>query len=140
MPAIRVGVVGAGGVGGYFAGRLALSGVDVALLARGAHLAALQKDGLQIRSVDEDFTVRIPSSDNPAELGPCDFVLFCVKSYDTDEAAGLLEPLLRPDTAVVSLQNGVDNEEKIAARIGSRHVVGGATFILAHIVEPGIIE
>ena len=137
---MRVGVIGAGGVGGYFGGRLAQAGVEVALLARGAHLAAVREHGLRVRGLVDDFTVRVPASQDPAEIGPCDFVLFCVKSYDTEEAAAQLEPLLAAETAVVSLQNGVDNEEKIAARIGSEHVLGGAAFIFAYIAAPGLIE
>ncbi len=137
---MRIGVVGAGGVGGYFGGRLALAGTEVALLARGAHLAALRDRGLHVRGVVDDFSVRVSASDDPVEIGPCDVVLFCVKSYDTEQAAGLLGPLLGPETAVVSLQNGIDNEEKIAARIGPEHVLGGAAFILAHIAEPGVVE
>jgi 2-dehydropantoate 2-reductase len=137
---VRVGVIGAGGVGGYFGGRLAQAGVEVALLARGAHLAAVREHGLRVRGLVDDFTVRVPASEDPAEIGPCDFVLFCVKSYDTEDAAAQLEPLLAAETAVVSLQNGVDNEEKIAARIGSEHVLGGAAFIFAYIAAPGLIE
>jgi 2-dehydropantoate 2-reductase len=137
---MRVGVVGAGGVGGYFGGRLAVAGTEVALLARGDHLTALRQRGLRVRGVAEDLTVRVEASADPAQIGPCDVVFFCVKSYDTDRAGGLLKPLLKPKTAVVSLQNGVDNEAKIAAQIGAEHVLGGAAFILSHIVEPGIVE
>jgi 2-dehydropantoate 2-reductase len=137
---MKIGVVGAGGVGGYYGARLALAGSEVGLIARGDHLAAIREGGLGVRADDGDFTVRVAASDDPAEIGPCDAVLFCVKSYDTDQAASLLEPLLRPDTGVLSLQNGVDNEEKIAARIGPEHVLGGVSFILAHIAEPGVVE
>jgi 2-dehydropantoate 2-reductase len=137
---MKIGVVGAGGVGGYYGARLASAGADVGLVARGAHLAAIRERGLRVRAGDGVFTVRLAASDDPEEIGPCDSVLFCVKSYDTDQAAALLGPLLRPETGVVSLQNGVDNEEKIAARIGPEHVLGGASFILAHIAEPGVVE
>jgi 2-dehydropantoate 2-reductase len=137
---MKIGVVGAGGVGGYYGARLALAGAEVGLIARGDHLAAIRERGLRVRADDRNFTVRVPASDDPAEIGACDAVLFCVKSYDTDQAAGLLGPLLKPETGVVSLQNGVDNEEKIAARIGPEHVLGGASFILAHIAEPGVVE
>ncbi len=137
---MKIGVVGAGGVGGYYGARLAAAGAEVGLIARGDHLAAIRKRGLQVRADDEDFTVRVAASDDPGEIGPCDAVLFCVKSYDTDQAAALLGPLLKPETGVVSLQNGVDNEEKIAARIGPEHVIGGVSFILAHIAEPGVVE
>jgi 2-dehydropantoate 2-reductase len=137
---MKIGVVGAGGIGGYYGARLALAGAEVGLIARGDHLAAIRERGLRIRTDDGDFTVRLAASDDPAEIGPCDAVLFCVKSYDTDQAAALLEPLLKSEAGVVSLQNGVDNEDKIAARIGPEHVLGGASFILAHIAEPGVVE
>jgi 2-dehydropantoate 2-reductase len=137
---MRVGVVGAGGVGGYYGARLARAGTEVAFVARGEHLAAIREGGLIVRTEEEEFAAHVAASDDPAEIGPCDAVLFCVKSYDTEEAAALLDPLLKAGTAVVSLQNGVDNEEKIAARIGAEHVVGGASFILAHIAAPGVVE
>jgi 2-dehydropantoate 2-reductase len=137
---MKIGVVGAGGVGGYYGARLALAGSEVGLIARGDHLAAIRERGLRVRAEDGNFTVRVAASADPAEIGPCDAVLFCVKSYDTDQAGALLRPLLKPTTGVVSLQNGVDNEEKIAARIGHEHVLGGVSFILAHIAEPGVVE
>jgi 2-dehydropantoate 2-reductase len=137
---MRVAVVGAGGIGSYFGGRLARSGVGVRLLARGRHLRALRDDGLRISGVRGEFAVDVPATDDPADIGPCDVVLFCVKSYDTESAADLLLPLLHSTTAVVSLQNGVDNEEKIADRIGPGHVMGGAAFIFASVVEPGVVR
>ena len=137
---MKIGIVGAGGVGGYYGARLASDGAEVGLIARGDHLAAIREHGLRVRADEADFTVRVAASDDPADIGPCDAVLFCVKSYDTDQAAALLGPLLKQETGVVSLQNGVDNEEKIAARIGAGHVIGGASFILAHIAEPGVVE
>jgi 2-dehydropantoate 2-reductase len=117
-----------------------LAGAEVGLIARGEHLAAIRERGLQVRADEGDFTVRLAASEDPAEIGPCDAVLFCVKSYDTEQAAAVLGPLIGPRTGVVSLQNGVDNEEKIAARIGPGHVLGGVSFILAHIAEPGVVE
>jgi 2-dehydropantoate 2-reductase len=137
---MKIGIVGAGGVGGYYGGQLARTGTEVGFVARGGHLAAIRERGLRVRTSEEDFTVRVTASEDPAEIGACDAVFFCVKSYDTESAAALLDPLLKPRTAVVSLQNGVDNEEKIAARIGAEHVLGGASFILAHIAEPGVVE
>jgi 2-dehydropantoate 2-reductase len=137
---MKIGVVGAGGVGGYYGARLASAGAEVGLIARGDHLAAIRERGLRVRADDGDFTVQVAASDDPGEIGPCDAVLFCVKSYDTDQAAALLGPLLKPETGVVSLQNGVDNEEKIAARVRPGHVIGGVSFILAHIAGPGVVE
>jgi 2-dehydropantoate 2-reductase len=137
---VKIGVVGAGGVGGYYGGRLALTGNDVGFVARGEHLDAIRERGLELRAHDGAFTVPVTASDDPTDIGPCEAVLFCVKSYDTEEAAGLLEPLLRPETGALSLQNGVDNEEKIAARIGRGHVLAGVSFILTHIAAPGVVE
>ena len=91
---MRIAVYGAGGVGGYFGGRLARAGADVRFIARGAHLQALREQGLRVRSVTGDFEVRVPATDDPAEVGSCDFVLFCVKSFDTAAAAARLGPLV----------------------------------------------
>jgi 2-dehydropantoate 2-reductase len=136
---MRIAVYGAGGVGGYFGGRLARVGAEVHFIARGAHLQALQEDGLRVRSVKGDFAVRVLATDDPADIGLCDYVLFCVKAFDTDAAAARLGPLVGETTAVVSLQNGVDNEEKLARAVGQDHVMGGAAFIFAGIAEPGVI-
>ena len=137
---MRIAVYGAGGVGGYFGGRLARAGADVRFIARGAHLLALRERGLRVRSVQGDFAVRAPATDDPAEVGPCDFVLFCVKSFDTGAAAARLGPLVGEGTAVVSLQNGVENEETLARAVGEDHVMGGAAFIFAELAGPGVIR
>ncbi len=136
---MRIAVYGAGGVGGYFGGRLAQAGTDVHVIARGAHLQALREHGLRVKSVKGDFSVQVPATDDPADIGPCDYVLFCVKAFDTEAAATRLGPLLGDGTAVVSLQNGVDNEEKLARVVGEGHVMGGAAYIFAGIAEPGVI-
>ena len=139
----RIAVVGAGGLGGYFGARLVRSGADVSFLARGEHLEVMQERGLRVRSVHGDFHVapgELHAKATPAEIGPVDFVLFTVKSYDTVEAATSIPPLLNPSTAVISLQNGIDNETKIGEAIGVRHVVGGAAYVFAGIAEPGVIR
>jgi 2-dehydropantoate 2-reductase len=136
---MRIAVYGAGGVGGYFGGRLAQAGAEVHFIARGAHLRALREHGLTVHSVKGDFQVRALATDDPGDVGRCDFVLFCVKTFDTDAAAARLGPLIDADTAVVSLQNGVENEEKLARRVGDDHVMGGAAFIFAGIAEPGVV-
>jgi 2-dehydropantoate 2-reductase len=136
---VRIAVVGVGGVGGYFGGRLAQAGEEVHLIARGAHLEALRRKGLRVRSVTGEFEVKVPATDDPAEVGPVDHVLFCVKSYDTGSAAPSLGPLLRERTGVVSLQNGVDNEDILTRQLGERHVMGGVAFIFSTIAEPGVI-
>jgi len=137
---MRIAVYGTGGVGGYFGGRLARAGAEVHFIARGAHLQAIRQHGLTVRSVKGDFEVQAPATDDPAEVGSCDFVLFCVKTFDTDEAAARLGPLVGEDTAVVSLQNGVENEELLARAVGGDHVMGGAAFIFAEIAGPGVIR
>ncbi|WP_247000892.1 ketopantoate reductase family protein [Halosolutus gelatinilyticus] len=137
---MKIVVYGAGGVGAYFGGRLANAGADVHLIARGPHLDALREDGLKVESIHGDFEVDLPATDDPAEVGECDVVLFCVKSFDTASAARRMEPLLGKETAVISLQNGVDNEEKLADEIGREHVLGGVTYIFSTIGEPGTIE
>jgi len=137
---MRFGVVGAGGVGGYFGARLAQGGNDVAVLARGAHLRAIRDHGLTIRSVLGDATVAVTASDDPTYLGPCDVVLLCVKSYDTEAVTAVLPTLLGEGGAVLSLQNGVDNEEILASALGVGRVIGGAAYIFSSIAEPGVID
>jgi 2-dehydropantoate 2-reductase len=138
---LRVAILGAGGVGGYLGARLAQAeAADVHLVARGSHLEALRRDGLELRSVFGDVRVEIPATADTAEIGPVDIVVFAVKSTDTDEAARLLAPLIRENTAVISFQNGVDNEERIAAVVGNEHVLGGVAFIFSTIAGPGVIE
>lgn len=137
---MKIAVYGAGGVGAYFGGRLAKAGADVHLIARGNHLEALQEEELEVESIRGDFSVDLPATNEPADIGECDFVLFCVKSFDTQSAARKLEPHLGDDTAVLSLQNGVDNEEKLVDAVGREHVMGGVAYIFSTIGEPGAIE
>jgi len=137
---MKIGVFGAGGVGGYYGGRLAVAGHRVHFLARGGHLAKIRAEGLSVRSVRGDFRVNAPATDDPAEIGQCDAVLFCVKSYDNRAAVSRLGPMLHDGTAVVSLQNGIDNEEILAEAVGWPHVLGGASFIFSTVSEPGVIS
>jgi len=137
---MHIAVFGAGGIGGYLGARLADAGHEVDLLARGSHLEALRTDGLRVESVTGDTAADLPATDDPADIGPVDAVLFCVKSHDTRSAAATLDPLLGDDTAVVSFQNGVENERWLAEEVGERHVVGGVAYILSTIREPGVVE
>ncbi len=138
---MKIVMFGAGGVGGYFGGRLAAAGADVAFVARGAHLEALRRDGLRITSPKGDAHVTaVRASADPAALGPADVVFLTVKMYDVDTAASLLGPLLGPDTMVVTLQNGVEATEMVARRIGPDHVAGGVAYVAAVISEPGHIR
>lgn len=136
---MRVLVVGAGGVGGYFGARLARAGTSVAVLARGAHLDAIRREGLRVRSATEgDVVARVDASDR-VDGTPVDAVLLCVKSFDTESALEAIRPAVGPDTAVLSLQNGVDNEDKIDAILGAGHALGGAAYVFAVIEAPGVI-
>jgi 2-dehydropantoate 2-reductase len=140
MVVMRVLVVGAGGVGGYFGARLVRAGTDVTFLARGAHLEAMRERGLRIRSaVDGEWTVKVDAVSDADGRPPADAVLFCVKSFDTEAAAASIRPALGPDTAVVSLQNGVDNEETLEGVLGAGHAVGGVAYVFASIEAPGVI-
>lgn len=137
---MRIAIMGAGAVGGYFGGLLARAGEDVVFVARGDHLRALQEHGLRVYSVHGDFQLRVRATDDPSQIGPVDLVLFCVKSYDTVEAAHAVLPMVGPETAVLSIQNGVDNEQQIEAIVGPGHVLGGATQIESTVSEPGVIR
>ncbi len=138
---VRIAVLGSGGVGGYFGGRLAASGWDVAFIARGAHLQALRTGGLHILSPAGDAHIpHVAATDNPADIGPVDFVFFTVKLYDTDQALGLLSPLVGSDTAVVPFQNGVETVERLVGTVGPAHTVGGTAYVAAVIAEPGVIR
>lgn len=137
---MKFAIVGAGGVGGFFGGKLAVHGQDIWFVARGKHLAAMRANGLCVNSSEGQFTVPPGKmTDNPAEIGPVDVALFCVKSYDTDSAAEQLAPILTERTIVISLQNGVDNEERIQKIIPSGTVYGGAAYIYSTITAPGVV-
>jgi 2-dehydropantoate 2-reductase len=137
---MRLVVVGAGGVGGYFGARLGRAGQDVTLVARGAHLDAIRSRGLCVRSaVEGEYTVPVRAVDKVAGLPDADAVLLCVKSFDTEAAVEAVRAIVGPATAVLSLQNGVDNEDKIDAALGPGHALGGAAYVFATIEAPGVI-
>lgn len=140
MAAVRIVVMGSGGTGGYFGAKLARAGEDVTFVARGAHLAALRAGGLRIKSVVEgDWSVRAPAVERLDGVPPADVVLFCVKSFDTEEAAALVRPVVGPETGVLSIQNGVDNEDKLERVLGTGHVLGGAARVFSTIEAPGVV-
>ena len=137
---MRIAVIGAGGVGGYVGGLLAKAGHEVGFLARGDHLRALRERGLRVRSVHGDFELpAVSASDRAEELGQADLVLFTVKTYDTDRAAEAIRPLVRPGTAVLTFQNGVDNPERIDRVLGPCTALGGTIHIETTLAEPGLI-
>lgn len=141
---MRIAVMGAGGMGGYFGGRLARGGETVAFIARGEHLRAIQAHGLRVRSIAGDFAITAPATDDPRRvpelIGPVDLILFCVKSYDTEAAAEAIRPIIGAETAVLTLQNGVVNVETLGRLLGPARVLGGLVYGFAVIAEPGVIE
>jgi 2-dehydropantoate 2-reductase len=138
---MRIAVVGAGGVGGGFGAALAKAGADVFFIARGAHLAAMKREGLKVQGGrGETHLVPTHATDNPAEIGKVDIVLFCVKLWDVESAGLGIKPLIGPDTAVIPLQNGIDAAERLIPILGPNAVMGGVAQISASIVGPGLIQ
>ena len=138
---MRIAIVGAGGVGGYFGGRLAAAGSDVSFVARGPHLDAMRARGLRLESPKGNLHIhRVNATADPAAIGPVDAVLFAVKLYDVESAAALLPPLVGPETLVVPFQNGVDAVAMLTNAIGRTHVGGGVAYVAAVVAEPGVIR
>lgn len=139
---MRVLVMGSGGLGGYFGGMLARTGHDVTFVARGAHLAAMRERGLEVRTDEETYrfpTVAAVAAPSEA-AGDFDLILFTVKGYDAEAAANALRPVIGPETAVLTVLNGVDSAEQLAAILGPEHVLAGTTFIRSTLAAPGVIE
>jgi 2-dehydropantoate 2-reductase len=136
---MKIAVMGAGGVGGYFGGRLAQAGNDVVFIARGRHLEALRARGLSLRSPAGDATLKVKAVEDPADAGSAEVVLFAVKLWDTESAAERIRPLLAGGGVVIPFQNGVESIERIGAVLGRERVMGGAAYIAARIGEPGEI-
>jgi 2-dehydropantoate 2-reductase len=139
---MKIAMMGSGGVGGFFGGRLAHAGYDVGFVARGAHLAAMRERGLTIEN-EPQGDIRVPKvrvTDDPAALGPVDIVIVSVKLWDTEDAARQLRPLLGPETGVVSLQNGVTKDDILRRELGDGHVMGGVGYVATYISRPGVIH
>src|SRR6266540_3771255 len=133
--------MGTGGVGGYYGGLLAQQGNEVTFISRGAHLYAIRHEGLKVKSAHGDFTVfPTNATEDPAKVEPVDLILFCVKTYNTDEAAEAIRPVVGPQTVVLSLQNGIDAAERIGKAVGLEHVLGGATWLSSAVEAPGVIK
>jgi 2-dehydropantoate 2-reductase len=138
---MKIVVLGAGGMGGYYGGLLSQHGHEVTFIARGQHLAAIQQNGLQVKSVHGDFTVSPASAtDDPSQVGIPELILFCTKTYNTDDAVQKIRPIVGKETAVLSLQNGIDAPERIGKVVGMEHIIAGATWISSAVAEPGVIK
>ena len=138
---MRIAAMAAGALGGYFGGRMAAAGHDVFFIARGTHRDAIARHGLKIESVHGDLHLPKPNvTDDPAQVGPVDIVLFAVKLWDTETAANTARPLLGPDTRLITFQNGVDSVDRVSGVLGADRVVGGAAYIATTIAAPGVIK
>ncbi len=138
---MKIAIVGAGGVGGYFGARLAEAGHEVAFVARGAHKEAMKAKGLTVRSPLGDIYLPAPDVvDDPAAVGPREAVLFCVKLWDVPGAAEIVRPMLGRESCVVPIQNGVSVTETLSGRLGAEQVLGAVTQISASIEAPGVIR
>src|SRR4051812_29806254 len=138
---MRIAVIGSGGVGGAFGAALAQAGADVTFVARGTHLEAMRANGLRVISPRGDMHIdRCKATDNPAEIGVVDVVLFCVKLWDVESAGAAIRSLIGPNTAVIPLQNGIDAAERLIPILGRDAVMGGVAQISATIDAPGVIR
>ncbi|MFO1352249.1 MAG: 2-dehydropantoate 2-reductase N-terminal domain-containing protein [Gammaproteobacteria bacterium] len=138
---MRIAIVGAGGVGGYFGAKLAVSGEEVHFIARGAHLDAIKRDGLRVLSANGDVLVKPALATNEtASVGPVDLVIIAVKLWSTEDAVRDAKPLIGPATALLSFQNGVFAADVIAQTYGKEHTLGGVANIAALIEKPGVIR
>jgi 2-dehydropantoate 2-reductase len=137
---MRIAMMGSGGIGGYLGARLAQGGEDVVFIARGAHLEAMRRSGLRLKSQLGDIALgRVRATETPAEIGAVDLVIFAVKLYDTESAAAAMVPLVGPATRVVTLQNGIDSVDTLARFVPRSQIVGGATYMSARLEGPGLI-
>jgi 2-dehydropantoate 2-reductase len=137
---MRIAMMGSGGIGGYLGARLAQGGEDVVFIARGAHLEAMRRSGLRLKSQLGDIALgRVRATETPGEIGAVDLVIFAVKLYDTESAAAAMVPLVGPATRVVTLQNGIDSVDTLARFVPRSQIVGGATYMSARLEGPGLI-
>lgn len=137
---MRIAIVAPGGVGGYFGGLLAVAGEEVVAVARGAHLEAINAQGLRIEGARGNHVARIVASDSAASLGIADIVLFAVKLFQAEAAARAAAPLFGPGTLAISLLNGIDGPEKLAGGLRGSPVLGGSAYVSAVIAEPGLVR
>ena len=137
---MKIAVMGAGSTGGFFGAMLSRGGHEVALVARGAHLDAIRSNGIRVIRDTEEFVVRCRSTDDPNEIGPVDLVLLCVKTYQNQTAIPMMLSLIRENTTVLCLQNGVDSYLAAREVLGTETVLPGAVFIEAARLGPGEVR
>lgn len=137
---MKIAIMGTGGLGGYFGGRLAHAGRYVTFIAR-SQRAAMEANGLRVQSFEEDVVVNpVQVASDPAEVGPVDVILFCVKAYDAERAAEAMKPMVGEQTAVIPVLNGIDHIAVMQRVLGPEVVLGGLTNMTAHVIAPGHVE
>ncbi|MBI2980948.1 MAG: ketopantoate reductase family protein [Deltaproteobacteria bacterium] len=137
---MRILLIGPGAIGGYYAAKLIRAGADLTILARGKSYQAIRKRGIFVKSYEGSFHVRPKVVRNLRDISPFDLIILCVKSYDTEAVLRKMRPVVGSRTVILSLQNGVDNERKIATVFGRRKVLGGISFISSEVLRPGVIH
>ena len=137
---MRIGIMGSGGLGGYFGARLAAGGADVHFIARGRHLEAMRREGLRIEGPQPLHVPRVQATNEPAEVGPVDFLLLGVKLWDTEQAIAQMRPMVGPRTTVISFQNGVLKDDYLRAAFPAQQLMGGVGYVATTIEEPGVIR
>ncbi|MGC2634175.1 MAG: 2-dehydropantoate 2-reductase [Candidatus Cybelea sp.] len=138
---MKIGIMGAGGLGGYIGARLAQAGHGVAFIARGAHLAAIRENGLRVISeLGDAHLAHVTATSDPATVGYVDCIIVAVKLWDTEAAVDRARPMIGQSTTIVSFQNGIEKDEVLARMVGSEHVIGGVSYMAVKIARPGVIE
>lgn len=138
---MRIAIMGSGGLGGYFGARLVQGGAaDVHFIARGKHLQAMRRDGLRIEGPEPIHARKVQATDRPADVGPVDVVMLCVKLWDTEQAIEQIRPMVGPGSAVVSFQNGVLKDSYLRAAFDERQLMGGVGYVATTIESPGVIR
>ena len=137
---MRIAIMGAGGLGGYFGARLVQGGADVHFVARGKHLEAMRNEGLRIEGLDPLHVTKLHVTDSPAEIGVADLVMLCVKLWDTEPAIAQIRPMVGPRTAIISFQNGVLKDQYLRAVFDEGQLMGGVGYVATTIEAPGVIR
>jgi 2-dehydropantoate 2-reductase len=137
---MRIAVMGSGGLGGYFGARLCDGGADVHFVARGKHLEAMRNEGLRLEGPAPIYLPSVNATDDPGEIGVVDLVMFCVKLWDTEPALKQIRPMIGPDTALISFQNGVLKDQYLRAAYDESHIMGGVGYVATTIDRPGVIR
>ena len=137
---MRIAIMGSGGLGGYFGARLVQGGADVHFVARGKHLEAMRSNGLRIEGPEPVHASKVHATDDPREIGVVNVVMLCVKLWDTEQAIAQMRPMVGPDTAIVSFQNGVLKDQSLRAAFDQRHLMGGVGYVATTIEAPGVIR